>query len=223
MQLQCAKLPSLAHLTSTDFEHCYEPQDDTWLLCDALLAEAPDLIQRCPTLAVEIGPGSGAVSCYVERLLMTRGSAVAIIACDINPKACAATVATAAVSGSARGIDVVLSDLLSPVASRLRGAVDLLLFNPPYVPTPDSEVGVGGLAASWAGGERGRAVIDRVLPELPRILSRPRGVAYMVVVEENDPTDICRILVGYGLQVCQVAARKAANERLSVLKITYPP
>lgn len=216
-----AVLPSLAHLSPLDFEHVYEPQEDTWLLCDALLADSADLVQRRPALAVEIGPGSGAVSCYVERLLAARGSAAAVIACDVNPLACAATVATARANG-ARTVDAITCDLLGALAVRLRGAVDLLLFNPPYVPTPDDEVGVGGIAAAWAGGERGRAVLDRVLPELPRILARPHGVAYLVAVEENDPDDVCRVLEGHGLAARRVASRKAYNERLTVLKISWP-
>jgi release factor glutamine methyltransferase len=68
-----------------------------------------------------------------------------------------------------------------------QGKVDILLFNPPYVPTEDSEVSMryctaykpcalvcsdntlllSGIAAAWAGGRRGRRVINRFLPLLP--------------------------------------------------------
>jgi hypothetical protein len=54
------------------------------------------------------------------------------------------------------------------------------------VPTPDDEVASGGLAAAWAGGARGRRVIDRLLPLVPRLLSA-RGEMFMVAVHENDP------------------------------------
>lgn len=52
--------------------------------------------------------------------------------------------------------------------------------------TPDEEVTRGGIAAAWAGGHRGRLVVDRLLPLIPRLLS-PRGEMLMVAVPDNDP------------------------------------
>lgn len=69
---------------------------------------------------------------------------------------------------------------------RLAGLVDLLLFNPPYVVTPDEEVSGTGICAAWAGGTSGRVVIDKVLPNIPRLLS-DIGEAFMVTIPENKP------------------------------------
>ena len=54
------------------------------------------------------------------------------------------------------------------------------------MPTPDEELARGGIAAAWAGGDRGRRVIDRLLPALPALLA-PGGSCLMVTVSENDP------------------------------------
>ena len=40
------------------------------------------------------------------------------------------------------------------------------IFNPPYVPTPDAELARTDIARAWAGGNRGRAIIDRFLPQV---------------------------------------------------------
>jgi hypothetical protein len=99
------------------------------------------------------------------------------------------------------------------------------IFNPPYVPTPDDEVvapvlrdgpagdggdegaggGAGGLgivAAAWAGGDRGRRVVDRLLPQLGELLS-DEGEAFVIAVQENDPAGMIR------------AAVEAADERVA--------
>jgi len=131
--------------------------------------------------------------------------------------------------------DAVVADLAGPLAARLAGAVDVLLFNPPYVPTPADEVppprlaaaGAGGgvregLAFATAGGERGRAVIDRALPLLPALLARPAGAAYLVLVEENAPGEVAAELRRAGLVTAVVARVRAANEALLVMRATWP-
>ena len=50
-----AVMPRLDHLDAADFLHVYEPQEDTWLLCDALLAERALLRASAPAVALEIG------------------------------------------------------------------------------------------------------------------------------------------------------------------------
>eukprot|EP01034_Spumella_vulgaris_P035472 gene35472-43737_t len=108
---------------------------------------------------------------------------------------------------------------MTGLEDRLFGKIDILLFNPPYVPTPSEEIGGTSIEASWAGGIDGREVIDRLLPQLSSILS-PCGVCYMVVVRENKPKDIVRILNTTGLTGEIVIKRLARNEELSIMRIT---
>lgn len=83
-------------------------------------------------------------------------------------------------------MDIINTDVVGGLLPQLARQVDLLVFNPPYVPTPASEVGSNGIQAAWAGGDRGRQVIDRVLPFALELLS-DRGTFFMVTVHENDP------------------------------------
>ena len=50
-----AELPDLDHLTMADFRHIYEPSDDTFLLMDALEADAASFQGLRPRVVVEIG------------------------------------------------------------------------------------------------------------------------------------------------------------------------
>ena len=55
--------------------------------------------------------------------------------------------------------------------SRLKGQIDLLVFNPPYVVTPNHEIDSSDIASSWAGGINGRVVMDRFFPQISSLLS----------------------------------------------------
>lgn len=47
--------PDLSHLKWSDYEHIYEPSDDTFLLLDALEKDKSFMEERHPALCVEVG------------------------------------------------------------------------------------------------------------------------------------------------------------------------
>ena len=210
-----APFPNLDHLTLALCEQVYEPADDTFLLCDALTQE--EAIRVDARIAVEVGSGSG---CCISHLAMLHRAADVpqphCIATDINPHAVLLTRQTAASNGVL--VDAVRMNLADGLVERLAGLVDVLLFNPPYVPTDDEEVGGSGLSASWAGGEDGRAVIDRFLP-LVKFLLSPSGRCYLVLVEENRPTELRRYFARQGLTATVVVKRQAVNEGLMIMRV----
>jgi release factor glutamine methyltransferase len=172
---------------------------------------------------LEIGCGTGVPTVYLgKRLRDISSCAITHHVTDINPDAIRIAKCTAKANGLPEfDVRARLCDLASELLDELRNGVDVLIFNPPYVPTPNDEVGSDGIEASWAGGFNGRVVLDRALPQIAHLLSYPHGVAYVVVVDDNYPEEICRIMnERYGILVTPWLRRRARNEYLTILKMT---
>ncbi|XP_043095618.1 methyltransferase N6AMT1 isoform X3 [Puntigrus tetrazona] len=168
-----------------------------------------------PAVCLEVGSGSGAVSAFLASVL---GPQALYLCTDVNPAAAQCTLQTAHCNHLQ--LQPVVTDLAECFLPRLKGEVDVLVFNPPYVVTPSEEVGSRGIEASWAGGIRGREVMDRIFPMIPQLLS-DHGVFYLVTVSENHPEEIVEVLGGSGLkgQVC--LSRHAGRETLSILRFIH--
>jgi release factor glutamine methyltransferase len=162
---------------------------------------------------MEIGCGSGYVITSLALILESRSH---YIATDINPDAVTTTRKTLENHGIYNA-EIINTDIASGLEARLARSVDVMVVNPPYVPTPEEEVGSSGIAAAWAGGENGRRVIDRILPVVDNLLS-DKGWLYMVLLSENDPLDICTRMreKGYGSRI--VAKRSTVEESLQIFK-----
>ena len=209
--MERAKLPRLDHLSYKDYDLVYEPSDDTFLLCDALHQDIDYLFSVQPLLCLEIGCGSGTVITYLQ-LILDKIMPCVYLAVDINPVACRTCIRTS--RHNLCSVDVIQADLADAI---LPHSVDILIFNPPYVPTPNEEIQGSGIEVSWAGGEDGRMVIDRLLLQLDRILSS-KGVLYMVLVEENKPLQIIDWLETMGFAATICLQRRASNELLMILR-----
>jgi release factor glutamine methyltransferase len=90
------------------------------------------------------------------------------------------------------------------MGSALRpGSFDLVVSNPPYVPSDSPLLPRRGLARAWDGGFDGRTVVDRVCDAAPRAL-RPGGVLLMVHSALCDTSASLRRLAGLGMSAAVI-------------------
>lgn len=142
----------------------YVPQEDTYLLAEALRDEGvgPDMD------VLDVGTGSGALALLAARM------GARVTATDISWRAVAAARVNAA--RTRQRIRVCHGDLATPLRGR---RFDLVLSNPPYVPTPQPRPPAGGADRAWNAGHDGRQIVDRVCAGAPHVLA-PDGVLLMV-------------------------------------------
>ncbi len=188
--------PALADRRAS--ESVYQPAEDSALLVDAAIdvAHPTDLI-------VDVGTGSGYVA---ERLATEIGATV--IASDIHPGACQ--------QAQTRGLSVVRADLTTAFTDN---SIDLITFNPPYLPTaPETEWG-DWMERALSGGPTGRAVITPFLNDLARVLSSG-GRSLMLASTLSDLDAIREVANSAGLTSSIIAEDKFPFERLVVFELT---
>lgn len=253
--------PSTSHVA---FERIYEPAEDSFLLLDTLSSEtekaflqnrfnaspSQDRKNSPAPIVVEIGTGSGVVVSFMHAhadILFGRAD-ILTAGVDVNRYACEATVQTVKVAETEQVelkeshgfyLGNMVGDLTSPLRS---GMVDILIFNPPYVPTPDlpgiPEVETGDgkstfeddsklLALSYAGGADGMETTDRLLDALPDILSRERGCAYILLCAQNKPEEVKQRMRAMGTELraetVGTSGKKGGWEKLQIIRIWREP
>lgn len=171
----------------------YRPQSDTALLAEMLVASGI----RPGVRVLDVGCGCGVLS-----VAAVRAGAASVLAVDVNRHAVAAARRT--VLAHRVPVWVRHGDALE-VAAGLE--FDLILANPPYVPSPDPAPGDDHPARAWDAGPDGRATLDRLCALTPRLLS-PAGILLVVHSELSGVDETLRALRAGGLAAELVARRR---------------
>ncbi|MCD6504551.1 methyltransferase [Candidatus Bathyarchaeota archaeon] len=144
-------------------DQVYEPAEDSFLLADNLR------LTPCSKV-LDLGSGCGIIAVKAAEL------GCEVVAVDINPYAVYCVKKNAELLGLRDRIEVLRTDLFA--SFRLGRVFDVVIFNPPYLPTSDFKLG-GWLEKAWDGGKSGREVIARFVDEVGDYL-KDGGEVFMV-------------------------------------------
>ena len=177
-----------------DPSQVYQPEADTHLLLEAARAEV-----KPGDRVLEVGTGSGLISRELSKVSE-------VVATDINPHA--------ALCARCSGMEVVRSDLLAGI----RGPFNLILFNPPYLPTQPDERIDDWLEYALDGGESGRVVIERFAADAGRVLA-PGGRMLLLISSLTGLAEVRNLFSRQGFSADVVQQQTVEDEELYVLRI----
>ena len=171
----------------------YSPAEDTFLLLNAGLR-----IIRPGDRVLEIGTGSGEIAAHLQ------DAGAQVVATDINP--------FAASYAHSRGVPVIRCDLFAGIC----GTFDLILFNPPYLPTAPDERIDDWFEYALDGGEDGRETIKRFLADAPAFLSK-NGRILLLISSLTGISEVSKLFADAGMITFVVSEESHEGEKLLVL------
>ena len=161
------------------------PRPDTEILVEEAIQEA-SLMDK-PLIIVEIGTGSGAIALSLAHYI--KDAQVHTI--DISPKAIEIARKNAKNLSLEEKVIFHQGDLLSPIKGILDGKVDILVSNPPYIPSKDilslqREVQFHEPSLALDGGIEGLDFYKRIIDEVLDFLSHQARLIFEIGHDQGD-------------------------------------
>lgn len=162
-----------------------KPPSDTWLLAGQMLAEPVPVGGSI----LDLCAGTGLLA-----VLAAREHVADVVAVDISRRAVLTTQINALLN------DVTVTALRGDLFEPLNGhRFDLIVSNPPYLPTANGSPGSHSSARAWEAGPAGRQYLDRICKEAPSHL-RPGGSLLLVHSSVCGERETIRALEAAGLE-----------------------
>lgn len=159
----------------------YEPGEDSYALYDVLTAE-----HIKDAIIIDLGSSTG----FLTSLLEVDNLVLSI---DLN------TAALLQMSSK----HTIRTDLLNGIN---QNKIDVVVFNPPYVPDFDCPI--------LGGGSNGRETINRFI----EVIKVP--LFYLLIIEANKPNEVIELITNKGYRVAIMLVKRVVGETIIVLKAT---
>ena len=182
-------------------ENVYEPAEDTFLFAENLHVNKDDFV-------LDMGTGCGILGVLAAK------KARSVIAVDINPHAVCCTKMNAKLNRVERKVNILQGDLFQPI--REGEKFDVILFNPPYLPSEKEEQKTW-VEKAWAGGPDGRELINKFLLKASKYL-KVNGRILLVQSTISNVERTMQTLEKAGLHAKVVAEEKVAFETIVVIE-----
>ncbi|UCC33464.1 MAG: ribosomal RNA small subunit methyltransferase A [Candidatus Bathyarchaeota archaeon] len=178
----------------------YKPAEDTYLVADNLIVETGETV-------LDMGAGCGILG------ILAAEKARKVVAVDINPCAVRCTSINAKLNHVASKLDIRQGDLFEPL--REDEIFDLILVNPPYLPSKVTNQ-KEWIERAWSGGTTGRNLIDRFISEAPNHLKKG-GRILLVQSSLSEIDETVQKLEKGEFRVIIIAERKVAFEKIVLI------
>lgn len=177
-----------AYFMGEDFivnEHVLIPRDETELLVRKVIelieTKLPNL-QTSKPLILDIGTGSGCISCMIAK-----GADAQVIGVDISTEALQIAIENSSKLGLANKAIFRKSDLFSNVTEQF----DIIVSNPPYIPiseknTLQKEVQFDPESALFAYDEYGIEFYDKIIKESPNFLNENGYLLFELGINQSE-------------------------------------
>ncbi|CRG97419.1 methyltransferase-like protein, putative [Plasmodium gallinaceum] len=195
----------------------YLPSSDTFTFIEALENEVKH-IPSDVNIALEMGAGTGYLILSLYEMLLKRNKKLELLYCiDINEAACNCIKNLSNIN-KVSNVEILNNNLFNNM--RKCNQFDLVLFNPPYVPTEEDEMNKTDIVASYSGGKLGREIILKFLLNVYDYVSN-KGVIYLLLEKNNIPHEIMNnVDIKKRFNYIELKKKKTLNETIFIYKLS---
>ena len=170
-------------LIKCDFENVYSPSDDSFLLIDYFKKKVSKTHFDGLNLSeirniLDLGTGTGIIAIFLQLIKNQNPNFKAnIVASDILEEAIRCAKENESINNIKNKIKFIQSDLFMDIPEELHSAFNIIIFNPPYLPSSHyvKEENKKNIDLSWDGGLKGFEILTDFLKNARPFLNLEEG------------------------------------------------